>query len=356
MKKINIKKYLIDLDSDLRSAMKRLDMSQSKILFVINKNKTLYGSITDGDIRRWILKSNNIDAKIEKVCNPNPISSKENYNPEDLNNVMIKKGIQAVPVLNKDNIIIKILFRESIVNFKQEDLFDINKKIPVVVMAGGAGTRLEPFTKILPKPLIPIGEKSILEVIIDKFKLFGLDEYYLTVFHKKNIIKSYFEEIDLDYKLSFIEESSPMGTAGILSSLHSKVKTSFFLTNCDTIIDCNYKKIFEFHDNNKYDITIVGSMINYRIPYGICDIEKEGKLISIAEKPEFSYLVSTGMYLIRKSALDFLPKNKPYDITNLIEDVKNNKGSVGVYPISEKSWLDTGQWHEYKETLNQLTL
>lgn len=356
MKKTNIKKYLIVLDSDLRTAMKRLDQSQSKILFVINKNNTLYGSITDGDIRRWILKNNNLNAKIEKVCNSSPISSKENYRVEELNRVMINNGIQAVPVLDKNNFIVEILFREKIVHFKKEDLFESSKKIPVVIMAGGAGTRLEPFTKILPKPLIPIGEKSILEVIIDKFKLFGLDEYYLTVFHKKNIIKSYFEEIDLDYKLSFVEESSPLGTAGILSSLHSKVKTSFFLTNCDTIINCNYKKIFEFHDKNKYDITIVGSMINYRIPYGICDIEKEGKLISITEKPEFSYLVSTGMYLIRKSAINLIPKNKPYDITNLIEDVKNNKGSVGVYPISEKSWLDTGQWHEYKETLNQLTL
>ncbi len=356
MKKANVKKYLIDLNTDLRTTMKRLDQSESKILFVINRDNTLFGSITDGDIRRWILNNNNLETKIKKVCNSKPISCDENYNIDKIKNIMLKKGIQAIPVLDANSIVTQILFRDKISNAKQKDLFENDTKVPVVIMAGGAGTRLEPFTKILPKPLIPIGDKSILEVIIDKFKLFGLDEYYLTLFHKKNIIKSYFEEIKLDYKLSFIEENSPMGTAGILSSLNAKVKTSFFLTNCDTIIDCNYKRIFEFHEKNEYDITIVGSMINYRIPYGICDIESEGKLISITEKPEFSYLVSTGMYLIRKSAIDLIPKNKSYDITNLIDDVKNNQGSVGVYPISEKSWLDTGQWHEYKETLNQLSL
>ncbi len=223
-------------------------------------------------------------------------------------------------------------------------------------MAGGAGTRLEPFTKILPKPLIPIGDKSVLEVVIDKFREYGINNYHISVFHKANLIKAYFEDIDIPYKINYLEETKPLGTAGILNELIDKIDGSMFLTNCDTIINCNYKDLLEFHNKNKYDITLVGSMINYKIPYGICEIENKGRLVSLKEKPEKSYLVSTGMYVLRDTALKLVPKEKFFNMTDLITKVRNHNGTVGVYPISEKSWLDTGEWKQYKKTLNQLII
>ncbi len=350
------KKYIINRDSNMLSAIKQLDDSNRKILYVINENSTLFGTITDGDIRRWILGGNSLNEPVEKVCNKAPITCKENYEIKDIKNIMLEKQIQSIPVLDTDRNIINILFWDKIFDSKHHPIEKRIIDIPVVIMAGGAGKRLEPFTKILPKPLIPIGDKSVLEVVIDKFRQYSINNFYVSLFHKSQIIKAYLEELNPPYDVKYLIESKPLGTAGVLYQLQSKIKSSIFLTNCDTIISCDYNDLLNFHNKNNYEITIVGSMINHRIPYGICEIEAEGKLVSLKEKPEKSYLVSTGMYLLRGTALDQIPNNEFCNITDLIESVRSNHGNIGVYPISEKSWLDTGEWKEYKNTLEQLRI
>jgi len=335
--------------------MKILDDSHRKILFVVEDDISFIGTLTDGDIRRWILGGNNLDDTVENICNKDPITYSSDYKIDEIKNTMLDHRIQAIPIVDKDNCIIELLFWDTVFDSERHSQIKGNLDIPVVIMAGGAGTRLDPFTKILPKPLIPIGDRSVLEVVIDKFREFGLDAYYISIFHKGKMIKAYLDELAPPYKINYLEESNPLGTAGVLSQLQNSVKDSIFLTNCDTIINCNYEDLLEFHDKNNYDITLVGSMINYRIPYGICEIENEGKLVSLTEKPEYSYLVSTGMYVIRQTALKLIPKNEHFNMTDLIDKIKNVNGTIGVYPISEKSWLDTGDWHEYKKAVEQLS-
>jgi len=356
MHSTNIDRYTINSRVNIRQAMKIMDDSHRKILFVVQDNFSLYGTLTDGDIRRWILNGNSLDEIVEKICNQNPITFTENYSLDDIKNTMLENRIQAIPIMNQKNCIINLLFWDSI--FDSEYHFEIkgNLDIPVVIMAGGAGTRLDPFTKILPKPLIPIGERTVLEVVIDKFREYGIDKYCISLFHKANMIKAYFDELNPTYKIKYLEEKKPLGTAGVLSQLKGSIKGPLFLTNCDTIINCDYKDLVKFHEKNNYDITIVGSMINHRVPYGICEIENEGKLVSLTEKPEYSYLVSTGMYVLRGAALEYIPHNEHFNMTDLIDEVRKNDGAVGVYPISEKSWLDTGEWKEYKKTVEQLSL
>lgn len=356
MHNTNIDKYSINSQLDVRQAMKKLDESHRKILIVVKDDFLLFGVLTDGDIRRWIIGGNSLDEPVEIVCNQKPITFKDDYNLDDIKNTMLEQRIQAIPIIDQNDRIVNLLFWDNV--FDSEFHFEIKGSldIPVVIMAGGAGTRLDPFTRILPKPLIPIGERTILEVVIDKFREYGIEEYSLSLFHKAKMIKAYFEELNPSYTINYLEESKPLGTAGVLSQLQDSTMGSLFLTNCDTIINCNYNDLVEFHDMNNYDITIVGSMISYCVPYGICEIEDKGKLISLKEKPEYSYLVSTGMYLLRDTALKLIPNNKHFDMTDLIDKVRNNNGSIGVYPISEKSWLDTGEWKEYKKTLKQLIL
>lgn len=337
--------------------MKKLDDSHRKILFVLNKDKSLLGSITDGDIRRWILNGEKLDETIAKVCNCEPITFAGDYNLDHVKSVMLEQRIQAIPIIDSSNHVLDILFWDSI--FDSEQNFEVKGKIdiPVLIMAGGAGVRLAPFTTILPKPLIPIGNRSVIEVVIDKFREYSIDKFYVSIFHKGRIIKAYFDELDPPYKITYLEEPKPLGTAGILGHLKNKLNSGYiFLTNCDTIINCNYEKLLEFHRSNKYCITLVGSMINQRLPYGICEIEAEGKLVSLQEKPEYSYLVSTGMYLITRSAISLVPKNEFFNMTDLIKKVRIDGGKIGVYPISEKSWMDTGEWKEYKNTINQLSV
>jgi len=350
-------KYIISSLINVRQAMKKLDDSHRKILFVVQDDFLLYGALTDGDIRRWILSGDSLDEPVENVCNKKPITFGDDYNLDDIKNTMLEHRIQAVPIVDQNNRVINLLFWDTIFDsdYHFEKKGDLD--IPVVIMAGGTGTRLDPFTKILPKPLIPIGERSVLEVVIDKFREYGIEKYYISLFHKGKMIKAYFEELNLPYTINYLEEPKPLGTVGVLSQLQGSIeKGSIFLTNCDTIINCNYESLVEFHYRNNYDITLVGSMINYRVPYGICEIENEGKLVSLKEKPEYSYLVSTGMYVLKGTVLKLIPHNEHFNMTDLIDKVRITNGTIGVYPISEKSWLDTGEWQEYKKTVEQLSL
>jgi NDP-sugar pyrophosphorylase family protein len=221
-------------------------------------------------------------------------------------------------------------------------------------MAGGKGTRLDPFTRVLPKPLIPLGEKTVIEHIIDSFLEFGVSKFYLSVNEKSKIIKSYFEELTPSYSMTYIEESKPLGTAGSLRYLYPELKDSLVVTNCDVIIKTDYAELVEFHERNANDITVVGSVKNFNIPYGICEIANGGTLVCIREKPEYNFLVNTGLYVLRSDALGLIPESELFHMTQLIERVRESGGKVAVFPVSDKAWIDTGQWAEYREALKQL--
>ena len=222
-------------------------------------------------------------------------------------------------------------------------------------MAGGFGTRLTPFTTILPKLLIPIGDKTMVEHIIDQFLPYGVKDIFLTVNHKHKIIKAYFEEVEKEYSLHFVKEEKPLGTAGSLKLLKNKIADTFIVTNCDILIHADYSEVIDLHINSGNDITLVTSMMSHKTPYGVCEIDDGGVLKEIKEKPEQSFLISTGMYVLNKKVLDLIPENEFFHITHLMEKVKENGGLVGVFPISEKSWDDTGEWDEYKKTVKKLS-
>ena len=233
--------------------------------------------------------------------------------------------------------------------FKNEKKFEILNKIPLVVMAGGKGTRMEPFTKIFPKALLPVKEKPIIQHIIEKFAQSGVNKFFITVNYKTVILKSFFSELNLNYSISFIHEKNPLGTVGGLRLLKNKVLTPFFVTNCDTIINVNYDNVYRFHLKNKNDLTLVASNKQYQVPYGVCQISKKGSLHKLIEKPKHDYLVNTGLYIMNPKVLNLIPKNKFLNINNLLKSIKRKKMKIGVYPVSEESWSDIGQWSEYNK-------
>lgn len=346
---------LIPKSSSVKEAMKLLDKTAEKILFVVEGNNKLIGSLSDGDIRRWILKDGDLNSTIDKVCFKNTYSVQAGYDLNLVKEEILKRKIVYVPVLNYQNEIIEFLVWDKL--FEGKIIRKTKNKIDaeVVIMAGGKGTRLDPFTRILPKPLIPIGDKSILEIIIEKFTDYHHDRFFISVNHKAKIIKSYFEEIQPDYKLIFIEEDKPLGTIGSLKKLEGKVTKNILLTNCDIIIETDYSDLLKYHKENGNDITIVASLKHYNIPYGICEIENGGKLIDIKEKPEYDLLVNTGMYVLNPDVLKFIPENEFYHITHLIENIKSSR-KIGIYPTSENSWIDIGEWVEYKKAVNKFNL
>lgn len=349
---ININQYLIQKNESIKKAIELIDKGARKIIFVVDTENKLYSTITDGDIRRWIIKTGRIKGTVDDICNNNPIFFEKDYSVEKVKEILLTEKIEAIPIVDNERKIIKILFWDDIFKEEREEFTQIN--LPVVVMAGGKGTRLDPFTRILPKPLIPIDDKTIIEVIMDEYAKFGIKKFYISINHKAKIIKAYFEEQKSKYSLEFVEEEIALGTAGSLKLLEKKINTSFFVSNCDIIIKEDYAKILDFHKENKFALTLVGSMQHHVIPYGVCEIENGGILKRVNEKPTYDFIVNTGMYLLNPETFRFIPDNKFYDITDLISDLKKNNYKVGVYPVSEKSWVDIGQWEKYKLNLGRL--
>ena len=226
--------------------------------------------------------------------------------------------------------------------------------VPVVIMAGGLGTRLYPYTKILPKPLIPIGEIPIVEHIMNRFNRYGVNQFHLVVNHKKNMIKAYFNEIDKAYSVNYIDEDIPLGTGGGLSLLKGKINSTFILSNCDILIDEDYEKMYEYHKRNGNLITMVCSLKNIKIPYGVIEINDTGEIENMKEKPELSFFINTGMYIVEPEVIEDLKPNESVGFPEIIERHKAKGEKIGIFPISEYNWLDMGELDEMEEMRRRL--
>jgi len=347
-----LKKVLITPTLTIKQALQCMDTAGEKILFVTDDHRRLLGTVTDGDIRRWILKKKDLEADVINAMNKSPLFLNKDYSVDQAKNLMVLKRIDCIPVLSEDKKIISALWWVDL--FRDQPKRQKKIEQPVIIMAGGEGTRLSPFTKILPKPLIPVGEKPIIEVIIDRFIDCGCKEFYLSLNYKSNLIRAYFADCGIDYDITYMTENKPLGTIGGLSLLKDRIKRTFFVSNCDILIDADYSDILRMHRNKKNMITIVSSMKHYRIPYGICQIENGGTLRSIQEKPEFDFLVNTGMYIMEPDILEFIPADSPYQITELLNRCITEDMRVGVYPVSERAWLDIGQVQELKNVVERL--
>ena len=342
----NYKKLIIKKNFTLHKAMEKLQSTAYKQLIVISKNKKLLGSLTDGDIRRALLKGSSISDKIEGIFNNNPIYFvKEKFSRESANKTLFRKKLYFAPVVNKKKQVVGIFEQEDFLN--KNERVKSNKKIPVVIMAGGFGKRLLPFTNVLPKPLIPINEEPVIDIIMKRFLKFGLNKFFISINFKSNIIKSYFREKKNNFELNFLEEKKPLGTAGSLSLLEKDDFKTFLVSNCDTITNFDYSDLINFHKRQKNDLTVVASTKKFTIPYGICEMNKQGSLSKIQEKPNKYFLINIGIYCLNGKLLKLIPKNKSYSFINLINDAKRNKFKIGIFPVSNKSWKDIGQWEAY---------
>jgi dTDP-glucose pyrophosphorylase len=351
------KQIFIHLGASIKDALKQLDKTAVKILLVVDTQQKLLGTISDGDVRRYLLQGKDLNGTIDDLYNRSPRSVQASrISASTIREFFLKNKLTILPVLDVNGKVIKTLSWENV--FSKGEISNVRKKrlnVPVVIMAGGKGTRLDPVTKVLPKPLIPIGDKPIIEIIMDRFCEYGIKKFYITLNYKSRMIKAFFEDLNSSskskYNIVYIDEKKPLGTGGSLKLLQNKIQGPFFVSNTDILIEADYNEILKFHIENKNDITLVASIKNFDIPYGVCEIENGGTLLKIREKPEFNFLVNTGMYIVNSNMIRIIPRNQMYHLTHLMEDVKARKGKVGVYPISDKSWIDIGEWEKYRKAL-----
>lgn len=335
-------------------AMEKIDRNVRGILFVVNNDQQLIGSITDGDIRRWLIKTGELNATVDKYMNPSPKFLFEG-NCGSAFEYMKKHFIKAVPILDMEKKIVDVLFAGDDIEVKETKGGSL-KNTTVIIMAGGKGTRLYPYTKILPKPLIPIGDVPILERIINKFCEYGISCYYLTVNYKKGMIKSYFADLDPAYKVCYVEEEKPLGTAGSIKLIKEPFHSPVIITNCDTIIDADYENLMKYHVSSGNALTIVSALKNITVPYGVMYSKEQGIITSMEEKPKMSYFINTGFYVLNPELIKKIPDNVVFHMTDFADLLMNEGYQVGMYPVSEEAFLDMGEFEEMRRMEQKLNL
>ena len=277
----------------------------------------------------------------------------EGDNINEIKALMREKRIEFMPIIASNGDVKRIiLWQDLFVEPTNASREKIN--LPVVIMAGGKGTRLKPITNVIPKPLVPIGDKTILETILDQFEEIGCTKFYMSVNYKADIMKYYLSQLDHKYDIEFFQEDKPLGTIGSVSLLKGKITTPFFVSNCDSINEQDYRDVYDYHVENHNDLTIVTMVKSFKIPYGVIETGEDGLMTSLSEKPELTYQVNTGVYILNPSCIDEIPEGEFFHITHLMEKIKNRGGRVGCFPVSEHSWKDMGEWPEYLKMIKVL--
>lgn len=351
----NLEMFLVNASVSIVEAMKKIDENTQGILFIVDEKRHLIGSVTDGDIRRWLIKTGELSAKVLQFMNAAPkyLCSGDR---DKAKSYMREYRLRALPILDSDRNV-----KEIVLNSEMECNVTDKKKgsmahTPVIIMAGGQGNRLYPYTKILPKPLIPIGDIPIIERIMNCFCEYGVSKFYLTVNYKKGMIKSYFSELRHPYSIVYVEEEKPLGTAGSMKLIPQKFECPVMITNCDVLIEADYESILDFHKESRNDLTIVSALKNVVVPYGVLHAKEEGIITAMEEKPRLSYFVNTGMYILSPKWIEEIPNDTFFHMTDLAGLLMNRGARVGMYPISEDSFLDMGELEEMRRMEKKLNL
>lgn len=331
----------MDSTSTILEVMKIIDETTMQFAAVVDKDLLLLGSVTDGDIRRGILRGVTLDQPIVEVMNKKPICRNAGKSYFYYRQQMKQLKIKQLPIVSKNYQLQEILFAEDNEQFS-------HKENVVVLMAGGLGTRLRPLTEILPKPMLNVGNKPILETIIESFKSHGFTKFILSVNYKKEIIKDYFQDgSHFGVTIDYIEETKRLGTAGALSLLPERPNAPFFVMNGDLLTKINFEQLLNFHKETKSIATMCVREYEYRIPYGVVETDN-GQLLSIQEKPIKKSFVNTGVYVLNPETLDSIPSNTFFDMPDLFKAVMESEKKVSAFPLREY-WLDIGQMNDYEK-------
>tara|TARA_B110000211_G_scaffold233775_1_gene300935 strand:- start:354 stop:1397 length:1044 start_codon:yes stop_codon:yes gene_type:complete len=339
------RKHLINSNGTIKYALELLSsVGLDTILFAINENKQLIGSITDGDIRRGLLKGLSIENPIAEIINPNPkFIRKENYSIDEIKNLRNNNYI-VIPVLDKNDVIINIISFRSILSYLPID---------VVIMAGGLGSRLKPLTDETPKPLLKIGDKTIIDYNIDRLISFGVDDFWISVRYLANQIKEHFGDgNNRNVSIEYVSEDTPLGTIGAVSKINNFKHDFVLITNSDILTNLNYENFFEDFIEKDADMSVVTIPYDVKIPYAVMETNGHN-ILSFLEKPTYTYYSNGGIYLIKKSILKNIPKNKFFNSTDLMELLLEKNLNLISYPMNNY-WLDIGNPKDYLKAQNDI--
>lgn len=372
-----MKQCTLDAAALVKDAARRLDELQLGLVCVVDEDEKLLGILTNGDFRRFILRGGRLDDPVTAAMNDRPrtvqlthggqaslVATHSGVNAtqhsdggitEHLASLLSTKDIRYVPIVDLAGRLIDIAYATDTSPGATALGTQSSLDCDAVVMAGGKGTRLDPLTRVLPKPLIPIGHTPIIELIMQRFAAHGVKRFHISVHHKANLVRAYLEESGLPYDVQYLTEPYPLGTAGALRGLLDNVSKPFFVTNCDILIATNYASLYEFHETEHHALTVVVAARQHTIPYCVCELDVNGHLHRIKEKPFYDILVNTGLYVLSPKILTLLQPDSYCDMPTLIDRVLESQQSVGVFPVSGDAFIDIGAWKEYRAALQLLS-
>lgn len=338
----------------IRMAVEQMDAAGEGFVCIVGESKQVMGVMSNGDFRRAVLRGISLETPVTGIMNTHYKSLTVGYSQAEALELIQHTAADHIPVLDKGRMVGLVkasdfLPQEKSIHFKE------GRHVPLVIMAGGQGTRLAPFTQVLPKPLMPIGERSVIEHILSSFESFGIKEAFIAIHHKARLIRAYCEELTSNCKINCVVEDKPLGTAGALHLMKDSLKTDFFMTNCDVIVKENFWEIYDFHQNKGFALTIIAAAKQHVVPYGVCHLNEKGLLTHIEEKPEINMLVSTGVYVVSPAILELIPAGRPLNMDELVTALCREGKKVGVFPVPEESFIDIGQMEEYKLAIQKIS-
>lgn len=335
-----MKKYIVKRTSNLMEVIKCINDNPEKVALAIDEDERLVGIVTDGDIRRALIDGAQSKDPISKYMSSDPIYIEENAKM-DLQRYMIKKNIRHLPVVDSERKILRLEFLHSLVKMKKEDNW-------VFLFAGGLGERLQPLTNDLPKPLIKVGNKPILEDILNSFQDEGFNKFFISVNYKSEMIEEYFGDGGkIGCKIEYIKESKSLGTAGSIANIPREITKPMIVMNGDILTKLSFTALLDFHNDSNSDFTTCIRQIELSIPFGVVKAEEQ-KLISIVEKPSQKYNINAGIYILNPSVISYLQKDQKIDMPELLNLLINKKKNVSVFPIHEY-WIDIGRKGDLKQ-------
>lgn len=335
------KQILITQDVTIHNTLQIIDSGAMQIALIVDEENHLLGTVTDGDIRRGILKGIMLEEPVKRIMNPHPTVAKSYERRDIVLAVMKLKRLNHIPVIDDDGRVINV---ETLQDLIKEDV----KENIVVLMAGGLGTRLRPLTNDCPKPLLKVGGKPVLETILENFMEYGFRKFYLSVNYKAHMIKEYFGNGSRwGIEINYIDEEKQLGTAGALSLLQEKPKQPLLVMNGDLLTKVNFQQLLDFHSVNQAQATMCVREYHFQVPYGVVKM-KQNRLTGIDEKPVKHFFVNAGIYIIEPKALDLIAHNEYFDMPNLFTKIIDEGGETTAFPIREY-WMDIGQLNDYEQ-------
>lgn len=327
-------------NATIKEALEIIDKGSMQIALVVDKNDKLLGTLTDGDVRRGILKGLDLNSSIEIIIFKNPTVVKIGTTKEEILKIALSKKLHQIPIVDDSGRVLGIKEIEELV----EPKIKTNK---VILMVGGLGTRLRPLTQDTPKPMLKVGDKPILQTIIEKFAEYGYINIVMCVNYKSQIIQDYFGDgSKFSVNIEYVLEEQRMGTAGALSLLKDKPSEPFFVMNGDLLTNVNFENLNNYHMATNSIGTMCVREYELQVPYGVVNIN-DGRIISIEEKPTHKFFVSAGIYMLSPEVLNYVPKNEFFDMPALFEKLINLSKNIISFPIREY-WLDIGRMEEYQ--------